>query len=556
MVTGPLGSFVRCCKGGQLGRYIRCLRPTLASPGHKPNSRTNFIVAKPVRNLLSTMSHFPSRSNTVSTTNTRVSDGAEAVPTNDPSSTLGLLEERLSAWKHMCGYLEDYVKAVAKDQSKQSKDSEKILKTLSNPLKEGHHFDQSVGGVASLFENLRSNTEAQGRLYSETEINLTNNVLPIFEKLHKEVKAKGKELEHGAGKQSKTVEAARNTSQKQIELLGQQSASFDSSGGYGKTTASHDPYVLQRGVWYRLNKQLMEENSHRSDLITIQNNFQQFENHVVATIQSGLSTFNQYMASSHDRSKTMYGDIASNAASIDPNFEWNGFTQRNGHILISPNAPPRDIKSLSFPNQDHRATKPLVEGTLERKSRAALGSYKSNYYAVTPAGYLHEYKDNDNFRADPVPEHSLYLPDSIIGAVDGTKFAIKGKDSSGSKISQKLSMSSEYTFRAHTPSDAAQWHSIIAGVCSGQTDSLPNSPISRQGTNDIPANIDTTMAGGVGSGRHDQVTGTTTSPQATTMSPQSAHPTTGLGGADVSAPTQAHSGQTQGMMPIREKEVQ
>lgn len=456
---------------------------------------------------------------------------------SDPSSTLGLLEERLQAWKHMCGYLEDYVKAVAKDQSKQSKDSEKILKTLNNPLKEGHHFDQAVGGVAGLFENLRANTQAQAQLYTETESNLNSTVLPIFERLHKEVKSKSKELESGAGKQSKAVDHARNASQKHIELLGQHSASFDSSGG--RPTAANDPYVLQRGVWYRLNKQLMEENSHRSDLISIQNNFQQFENHIVATIQSGLNTFNQYMSSQHDRSKAMYGDIAGTAANIDPNFEWNGFVQRNGHVLISPNAPPRDINSLSFPNQDHRATRPLIEGSLERKSRAALGSYKSNYYAVTPAGYLHEYKDNDNFRNDPTPEHSLYLPDCIIGAADGQKFAIKGKDSSGNKLSQKLSMSTEYTFKAHTPSDAAQWQTIIASVCSGQTSSLPTSPVSPvSGENQIPSNLNTAVGS---QPQNTQLTGTTTSPQTvsspqTTTSPQVAQqPATGLGGADVTA---------------------
>jgi len=30
--------------------------------------------------------------------------------------------------------------------------------TVSNPLKEGHHFDQDLGGVVGMFENLRTNT--------------------------------------------------------------------------------------------------------------------------------------------------------------------------------------------------------------------------------------------------------------------------------------------------------------------------------------------------------------------------------------------------------------
>ncbi|KAK5945935.1 hypothetical protein PMZ80_000074 [Knufia obscura] len=472
---------------------------------------------------MATHGSLPHRTNTVSTQNTGYTSDDDAVPTNDPSSTLGLLEERLQAWKHMTAYLEDYAKAVAKDQHSQSKDSEKILKTLNHPLKEGHHFDQSLGGVAGLFENLRANTQAQSQLYAETEKNLTGNVLPILERLHKEIKSKRKELDAGAGKQSKAVDHARNSSQKHIEMLGQHTATFDSTGG--KTTAANDPYVLQRGVWHRLNKQLAEENNHRSDLINIQNNFQQFENHVINTVQNFFNTFNSIMANQADRSKAMYGDVAKTAGGIDPNFEWNGFAKRNGHVLISPNSPARTIDTVSFPNQGHRATKALIEGSLERKSKmGALGGHKANYYAVTPAGYMHEYKDNDNFRSDPVPEHSLYLPDCVIGAVDGQKFTIKGKDSSGSKFTQKLSMSSEYTYLAHTPGDAQQWHSVIASVCAGTTNSLPNSPTSPTDMqNQIPSNLNTTAA--------QQQSGTT----GTGMQQQQP----GVAGHDMASPTSA-----------------
>ena len=30
---------------------------------------------------------------------------------------------------------------------------------MSHPLKEGHHFDQSLGGIAGMFDNIRSNTQ-------------------------------------------------------------------------------------------------------------------------------------------------------------------------------------------------------------------------------------------------------------------------------------------------------------------------------------------------------------------------------------------------------------
>lgn len=44
-------------------------------------------------------------------------------------------------------------------QKAHAKEYEKVLKTMSSPLKEGHHFDQNLGGIAGLFENIRSNTQ-------------------------------------------------------------------------------------------------------------------------------------------------------------------------------------------------------------------------------------------------------------------------------------------------------------------------------------------------------------------------------------------------------------
>ena len=52
----------------------------------------------------------------------------DAVPDIDPSNTSGLLEERLQAYKHACGYLENYISATEKVQKTHAKEYEKILK--------------------------------------------------------------------------------------------------------------------------------------------------------------------------------------------------------------------------------------------------------------------------------------------------------------------------------------------------------------------------------------------------------------------------------------------
>ncbi|KAJ2980847.1 hypothetical protein NUW58_g6839 [Xylaria curta] len=339
--------------------------------------------------------------------------GDEAIPEIDPTTTAGLLTERLQAWKHAVGYLEEYVSAVEKVHKAHSKEYEKVLKTITPALKEGHHFDQQVGGVASFFENMRVNTQAMVNSNTETEKTLKGTVLPILERLHKEIKAKHKEVSHGAEKGAKEIEKARNATQKHIELLGQHSASFESTGG--KLNPLDDPYVIKRGTLHRLNKQIIAENNHTNDLLHVQDGFQGFEAHVIQVIQEAMEAFNQVAGGQAEKTRALYADMLGAAQRIPGDFEWNGFRAREGHRLANPSDPPRSLDAVTFPNQNHSSTKPLIEGSLERKSRNKLSwGTQTAYYVVTPAKYLHEFKDDDNLQHDPKPELSIYLPDAVI----------------------------------------------------------------------------------------------------------------------------------------------
>ncbi|EAU33629.1 conserved hypothetical protein [Aspergillus terreus NIH2624] len=381
----------------------------------------------------------------------------EAIPDTDSNETTNLLLERLRAWKHMCGNLEDYVSVTAKVQKSQSKDYEKVLKTVSDPLREGHHFSQSAGGVSSMFHHADIGAPSQGD----------------------QEQVEG--MKSGASKSSKAVEKARGVTQKHIELLAQQAASFDASSG-NKLEPHHDPYILRRGVTHRLNKQVIEENNNRQDIIAVQNNFQQFEAHVLQTLQSALEQFVLFMNGQLDRHRTMYSDMLASAQRVPPDFEWVNFITQNHASLVDPDAPPRSLASINFPNQDHRATQALVEGKLERKSRAVIKGYSSGYYVVTPARYLHEFKDNDDLQRDPSPELSLYLPDCVVGAIDGNKFTVKGKDVSSGKVGNAFHTTSELNFKAVSPSDAERWWNAIKDASRGpvhaSTTSGPSQPTS------------------------------------------------------------------------------
>lgn len=420
----------------------------------------------------------PVRTLSTSSAFTDRTDEGEAVPTENPSSTSELLAERLRAWKHAVGYLEEYIGATEKMQKQQSKEYEKILKTIANPLKEGHHFQQEVGGMAGVFENMRTNTQGLINSHLETEKNIKGTVIPILDRLHKEIKHKSKELLSGAVKGAKEVEKARNITQKHIELLGSQTSNYQSSAASLKS--AEDPYVVHRGIIHRLHKQVLEENTNRHDLIQVQNNFAQFESHIIEIIQQAMMSFTQIVTSQSQREQTLWGDMLNSCQVVPPNLEWEGFVRRNQALLVDPNAADRSVEAITFPNQNHASTQPLIEGSLERKSRNKLSfaGYTTGYYVVTPSKFLHEFKDNDNIRRDPVPELSIYLPDAIIGSTNGEKFNIKGKDVSKG-IGSKLSGTSEIAFKAHSAADASKWYEVIRSVAgSGPADASGSGPTS------------------------------------------------------------------------------
>ncbi|OAA61067.1 PH domain containing protein [Niveomyces insectorum RCEF 264] len=427
---------------------------------------------------------------TAVTTSTGVTE--DAIPDADPSNAAGLLAERLQAWKHACGYLEEYIGAVEKVHKEQASQYEKVLKTISKPLREGQHFDQTLGGVSGFFDNMRANTQALINTNLETEKNIKGSVLPILDRLHKEIKNKAKELAHGAQRGAKEVDKARALTQKQIELLGQQTAAFEASGG--RLGPGEDPYVLNRGVIYRLNKQVVEENNHHNDLLAVQANFETFETHVIQVLQQSMEAFTLFAGGQAERTSALFGDMLSAVQRIPPDMEWKSFTQRFHDTLADPNEPLRAVDAITFPNQDHQSTHAVIEGTLERKSRNKLAwGYQTGYYVVTPSRFLHEFKDSDNVRKEPVPELSIYLPDAVISVPAGDRFTVKGKDRSKS-VGSRLAGSSELQFKAHGPADAEKWFYIIRDVAgsanpnsnnvllANDSGSVPTSPIAASPT--------------------------------------------------------------------------
>jgi hypothetical protein len=225
---------------------------------------------------------------------------------------------------------------------------------------------------------------------------------------------------------------------------------------------------------HRLNKQVQEENVNRQDLLTVQSSFSSFESHIIQTIQTGLGQFNTVISKQADITKGLYGDMVGTGQRIPADFEWNGFIKRNTGVLIDPETPPRDLRHITFPNQSHRSTQPLIAGSLDRRGKL-MRRYDTKYFVVSPSKFLHEFSTDDDFAKDPTPDLSLYLPDCTVSAINGDKFTVKGKDASKGKMG--ISLTHDYSFKAHTIEDAFKWWEIIRGTAGQVTNEIPESSL-------------------------------------------------------------------------------
>lgn len=434
---------------------------------HHPKNTENTTASQVVSPASPASGHEVERTDTMSST--------EVIPKGATPDTASTLEQRLKAWKHMVGRLEEYLEQHESLYKTMGKEYEKVGKKIEDPLKESEMFTQTAGGICSLFENMRTNTSTLAASHQETAKNIKSGVIPQLERLHTEIKAKAKELNHGATKGTKAVTKSRESTQKHIDQLAKNVGRFDSAGGAGAklTDPMEDPYIVKRRVLNKLHTQVGEENAQRQDLLAVQTGFQAFEAHVIQTVQGALNAFYQAVGAQAERTKGLYGNIISTATRVPLDIEWNAFVQKYEDVLINPVTPNRDVASITFPNQHHGSTKPQIEGSLQRKGKI-LGRYNTAYYVLTLSKYLHEFENADEHSMkDPEPQLSLYLPECKIGALTAApdaKFTLSGKDANKN---QKLTREHDFVFKASTHEEAAMWWDAISKASGIRTAELP-----------------------------------------------------------------------------------
>lgn len=99
------------------------------------------------------------------------------------------------------------------------------------------------------------------------------------------------------------------------------------------------------------------------------------------------------------------------------NDDWAHFLTHHQQHLIPESAPFRHPDHLQYPNHTHPLLQPIFAARMEKRHRF-MNCWHEYIYVLTPAGYLHEFRNTTQYPHHP--DRSIYIPHYKVCAISTT----------------------------------------------------------------------------------------------------------------------------------------
>ncbi|ANZ77440.1 BA75_05007T0 [Komagataella pastoris] len=337
--------------------------------------------------------------------------------------------------------------------------------------------NRKITGVNSFIELLKfRSSEDQGKL-AGLETSIKEQILPEFKKFSSDLSTKKKDLAVEAGKHRKELKKLGLHLSSSISKLQHSIQVFESASGTGKMDYKNDPYMLKRSVSLHGTELIAKEHNHidflkreELSLMTQEKRSLEFIQLIFADVANRIAAADAIFPSSFD-------SLTKTLSSIDLEYEWKQFSEVNKQKLVSvednedvsaanasADQKKRSLNDLSFPNDHHPATEPILEGVLQRKEGKVNKKYVSSYYVITKTRYLYEFESNSP-KNSTQPNTVLYLPECSLKSLNGpdnSKFKI---EVSGKDATQAISViKSTLILKTSTYDEMKTWFNVLSEV--------------------------------------------------------------------------------------------
>ncbi|KAI8578752.1 hypothetical protein K450DRAFT_245321 [Umbelopsis ramanniana AG] len=391
----------------------------------------------------------------------------------NPAATIA---ERLQAWRGILKNLAIFWKEISAAHSQTAKGYTKGASVIEIPFQSsGLHFRED-GGVQTVWAATREYAVHQAKHHNDYSLFLDRAIIQGLRAVKKEVKVMIHSI--NSDDRLKTERLYRYREQadilqtrlnKYIQLVHQ-----SPEHAMDKT----DPYIVNSCLLEQMIKLYKEENRLHASMINLQGEYAIFERKIIENARSVMLSLQEYKTQDKYLTDQTVKSIMDTFNNLDADCEYKVFFERRQGELVPDNAAYRNLNDIHYENQNHPLVMPCKVGFIERKTFVTK-NWVEHKYALTPTGYLHEYRSEKDFPCNP--EKSIFIPHTtVIGREDNMHhdyiFEIRGRNNSKGKLMKTLDRDKNYILRTRTGGDMQAWMDLLTPMSHQFRPSVPHEP--------------------------------------------------------------------------------
>ncbi|OZJ04367.1 hypothetical protein BZG36_03203 [Bifiguratus adelaidae] len=368
----------------------------------------------------------------------------------DPVS---VLTARLDSWKSLIRVLIEYFEEIDQVEAQTGRNYLKIACIIQTPLAEGNGQFLERGGVQDLYSAFSVGTKNVSKDHVEFAQFIENRILHGLTRMKKDIKDRIRDMTNDESIDTSRLYKEIETSRKRFSDL--QRLCTHSQAYLGAVSDKNDPWLMNNVVTAQVEKQIREENRLQAAMLKLQQDVKNFECTIVESLKSILQTFYDWRAKDLYNYKENGAQVFGALQNLQPDTEWRAFITKNHQKLVDERAMFRPIDG-AHPLAAHPMVLTVKAGKLERQGTVLKG-WSDHFYVLTPAGYLHEFRNPEDI-ADPTL--SLFIPGSTVTIppkYQGTTNHFELRANSNGVFGREKS----FLFRSVGQQDARGWIAVL-----------------------------------------------------------------------------------------------
>ncbi|KAI7886848.1 uncharacterized protein EV154DRAFT_605573 [Mucor mucedo] len=263
-------------------------------------------------------------------------------------------------------------------------------------------FQGGVRGVCDAWQDYHSNTTKD---HAEFATFLRNEAIPTLANIKRELKWMIKSIRSDDRLSLSTLTTLKREAADRLKQLDRQLVFFDEHPYHGHSKT--DPWLMNAAVVKQMVKVYRQENKIHETVLRLQRETLISEEQLVEEFRRLCQHIYSMRETSTLGTDRGLESIMETFNNIKMDSDWLHFCQQHNDHLVSETAAFRHPDHLQYPNHSHALLQPIFAARMERKS-LILHHWHEYIYVLTPAGFLHEYRNGKDYPSKP--DATIFVP--------------------------------------------------------------------------------------------------------------------------------------------------